>query len=110
MKKILKAALATMITASLVGCSPAKKDNTSSSGESTKPKKIALVTNKVGTNAFLTQMIDGLKESAKKHGFEASNVECSDTSEFSENIRAYAEEGYDLIIGGGWESSDPANL
>ena len=107
MKKILKAALATMITASLVGCSPAKKNNTSSSGESTKPKKIALVTNKVGTNAFLTQMIDGLKESAKKHGFEASNVECSDTSEFSENIRAYAEEGYDLIIGGGWESSDP---
>ena len=107
MKKILKAALDTMITASLVGCSPAKKDNTSSSGESTKPKKIALVTNKVGTNAFLTQMIDGLKESAKKHGFEASNVECSDTSEFSENIRAYAEEGYDLIIGGGWESSDP---
>ena len=40
MKKILKAALATMITASLVGCSPAKKDNTSSSGESTKPKKM----------------------------------------------------------------------
>ena len=106
MKKLAKAALAVTMAASLVGCS-SSKDSGSKGTDATGTKKIALVTNKVGTNAFLTQMIEGLKKSAEDHGFDASNVECSDTSEFSENIRAYAEEGYDLIIGGGWESSDP---
>lgn len=106
MKKFAKALLAVTMAASMFGCSSGAKDDSTATNSGDK-KKIALVTNKVGTNAFLTQMIDGLKDSADKYGFEASNVECSDTSEFSENIRAYAEEGYDLIIGGGWESADP---
>ena len=93
MKKLAKAALAVTMAASLVGCS-SSKDSGSKGTDATGTKKIALVTNKVGTNAFLTQMIDGLKKSAEDHGFDASNVECSDTSEFSENIRAYATNSF----------------
>ncbi|MCH3962214.1 MAG: BMP family protein [Solobacterium sp.] len=108
MKKFVKALLVATVAASMIGCSSGGQNSSvSTASSSAGTKKIALVTNKVGTNAFLTQMIEGLKDSAESHGFEASNVECSDTAEFSENIRAYAEEGYDLIIGGGWESSDP---
>ena len=63
MKKLAKAALAVTMAASLVGCS-SSKDSGSKGTNATETKKIALVTNKVGTNAFLTQMIDGLKKSA----------------------------------------------
>lgn len=69
-------------------------------------KRIALVTPKVGTNPFLTQMVDGLNDVGTEHGLEVTNVECVDTAEYEENIRAFAEEGYDLIIGGGWEAGE----
>lgn len=109
MNKFTKTLLAVTLASSMVGCSSSSSDATSASTSSKAGtgKKIALVTNTVGSNTFLTQMIEGLEDCAEEYGFEASNVECVDTAAYSENIRAYAEEGYDLIIGGGWESADP---
>lgn len=82
------------------------KSGESGKTETTAKKKVALVSNKVGTNPFLTQMVEGLKDAGKKHNLEVTNVECVDTAEYEENIRAFANEGYDLIIGGGWESGE----
>lgn len=113
MKKLLNIVLTAFMAFSIAGCSSsessstATSDSDSTSETTTEVKRIALVTSTIGSNSFLTQMVAGLKDSAEKYGFEASNVECADTAAFSENIRAYAEEGYDLIIGGGWEAADP---
>ncbi len=108
MNKFTKALLAVTLASSMVGCSSSSNTTSASTAEkSGAGKKIALVTSTIGSNTFLTQMIEGLEECAEKYGFEASNVECVDTSAYSENIRAYAEEGYNLVIGGGWEAADP---
>ena len=68
--------------------------------------KIALVTDKVGTQVFLLQMVEALNEAAEKYGFEATIAECADTAAFEDNMRALVAEEYDLIIGGGWSASD----
>lgn len=129
MKKLLASVLAVSMAASLAACGAGSgssaastaagegksTDTAASAAETTAASedhsgvKIALVTSKVGTNPFLTQMVKGLEDSAAKYGFEAANVECDDNAQFEENIRAFAQEGYDLVIGGGWEAGDPLN-
>ncbi len=105
MKKRILALLAMgALALSLTACGAKAETSEAPKGEAV--KKVALVSNKVGTNPFLTQMVSGLEDVGKKHGLEVTNVECVDTAEYEENIRAFAEEGYDLIIGGGWESGE----
>lgn len=74
-----------------------------------KGKKIALVTDKVGTQVFLVMMVEALNEAAEKYGFEATVAECADSAAFEDNMRALVAEGYDLIIGGGWFAGDAIN-
>ena len=98
MKKTLAMLLALAMSLSLLtGCgskkddAPAADNSDAAAGETTgeaKPgegMKIALVCDKVGTQVFLTQMVEAL------------------------NIRALVAEEYDLIIGGGWQSGDAVN-
>lgn len=72
-------------------------------------KKIALVTDPAGTQVFVLNMIDGLKDAAEELGFEPIVVECADAAAFEENTRALVEEKVDLIIGGGWPSGEAIN-
>lgn len=71
--------------------------------------KIALVCDKVGTQVFLTQMVDALNEAAAKYGFEATVAECADSAAYEDNMRALVAEKYNLIIGGGWQAGDAIN-
>lgn len=73
------------------------------------PKKIALVLDPVGTNPFLTQMVDKLAEmkAEGEYNFEYSVIECADSAAWGENIRASVEEGYDFVVVAGWQGSDP---
>lgn len=69
-------------------------------------KKVALVCDVAGTQVFVLDMIEGLKASAEKHGFEVVVAECADAAAYEDNCRAMVEEGADLIIGGSWQAGD----
>ena len=105
MKKTLAMLLALAMSLSLLtGCgskkddAPAADNSDAAAGETTgeaKPgegMKIALVCDKVGTQVFLTQMVEALNEAADKYGFEATVAECADSAAFEDNIRALVAE------------------
>lgn len=92
-----------MITTLLVGCGSGAE----TSGEDA--KRIAFITDPVGINPFLTQIVDKLEEMKSEHSYEYSVIECSDTTAWTENMRAAVEEGYDLILAAGWQGADPMN-
>ncbi len=129
MKKFLAVLLSLVMVLSLAACGgndnsdaqepaggdsqePADSGNEESSGTDALPgegMKIALVCDKVGTQVFLTQMVDALNEAAEKYGFEPTVAECADTAAYEDNIRALVAEDYDMIIGGSWQASDALN-
>ena len=72
-------------------------------------EKVAVICDPVGTNMFLTQAVDMAKDLQETYGYTLSLMECSDTDEWQSNYRAAVAEGYDLIIGVGWQSGELAN-
>lgn len=119
MKKAFALFLALVLSMSLMTACGSKKEETpaaapeggETSGEALPGEgmKIALVCDKVGTQVFLTQMVDALNEAAEKYGFEPTVAECADSAAFEDNMRALVAEDYDLIIGGGWQAGDAIN-
>lgn len=71
--------------------------------------KVAVICDPIGTNLFLTQVRDKAVEMQETYGYELSVMECSDTDEWQSNYRAAVAEGYDLIVGVGWQSAEYAN-
>ena len=71
--------------------------------------KVAVICDPIGTNLFLTQVEDKAVEMKEVYGYELSVMECSDTDEWQSNYRAAVAEGYDLIVGVGWQSAEYAN-
>ncbi|OUM94389.1 MAG: BMP family ABC transporter substrate-binding protein [Thermobacillus sp. ZCTH02-B1] len=62
-------------------------------------KRIALVLpEKIGVNAFFTQMVDGLNQAAEDFGVEVKTIESTDPAALEQNLRAAVADGYDLII------------
>lgn len=109
MKKVLSIVLAAALTLTLfVGCG-SKAPATSGGATQEKAKKIAMICDPVGVNPFLTQIVDKLKEmkESKEYNIDYSVIECADDTAWGENIRASVEEGYDLILGVGWQVADP---
>ncbi|MDD4074578.1 MAG: BMP family ABC transporter substrate-binding protein [Eubacteriales bacterium] len=70
--------------------------------------RIAVICDTVGTNLFLTQVVDMVKAQADKYGYEYSVMECADTDEWQSNYEASVVEGYNLIVGVGWQSAEYA--
>ena len=93
-----------MSMAAMTGCGASEK--TAADKTEGEKKKIALVCDVAGTQVFVLDMIDGLKASAEKYGFEAVIAECGDAAAYEDNCRAMVEEGADLIIGGSWQAGD----
>ncbi len=108
LKSMLAIAFIAVVGFAFVACS----DNDSSNGDDgAEVKTIAMVADPVGTNPFLTQVVDKLAE-IKEEGtypIEYSVIECADSNAWAENIRAAVEEGYDMILGVGWQAADPLN-
>ena len=69
--------------------------------------RIALITDPIGQEQFLLQAYNKVKEMAETHDFEWVSLESADLSAWDENARAVASEGYDLIIGVGWQAGEP---
>ena len=97
MKKLASIILVLMMVLTLVPASFAE-------GE-----RVAVICDPVGNNLFLTQAVDMAKNLQESYGYTASIMECSDTDEWQSNYRAAVAEGYDLIIGVGWQSGSLAN-
>ena len=109
MKKIAAIALVlSMAMMTACGGSGNTANDQASSGNGEETKKVGLVCDVAGTQVFVLDMIDGLKASAEKHGFEVVIAECADAAAYEDNCRALVEEGVDLLIGGSWQAEMPS--
>lgn len=109
MKNLLKGLMFTFMTLILVACGGDGDEGSeeANGGVSGDQIKIAMVTDAVGTEQFIVQAVDALKEKADENGFEYSIMETADTSMYLEKGQAAAEEGFDLVIGLGWAAAEP---
>jgi len=71
-------------------------------------EKIAVICDPVGVNAFLTQVVEKVEELAGTYGYEYRILECSDTDKWQASYDAAVAEGYNLILGVGWQSAEYA--
>ena len=121
MKKSISLLLALLVlVSSLVGCGGTKtetKDTPAAENaaepapveSAAEPKNIAVICDTIGTNLFLTQVADEMAAKKAELGYNYSLMECADSDEWQANYEAAAHEGYDLIIGVGWQSAEYAN-
>lgn len=89
---------------------PNESTASTDSAATEEPKKVALLTDVAGTQVFILSMIDGLNAAAEEHGFTPTVVECADAAAYESNARALVNEGYDLIIGGGWQAGEAIEI
>lgn len=76
-------------------------------GDTGAKKRVALVLpEKIGVNAFFTQMDDGLKKAGTEFGVETKTIESSDPAAFEQNLRAAVADNYDLIITSSFQAVD----
>lgn len=110
-----------MVFGLLLGCSPTQVDSEESAPEAVAPIvsdseeeaslyqdiKVALITDPIGNEQFLLQAYNKVEEMSETFGFQWTSMECGDTAKWEENGRAAANEGYNLVIGVGWQAGDP---
>lgn len=84
-----------MVACLMTGCGGEKSDE----GASNETLKVALVVNqKFGDKASMDDLAKGADQAAEDFGVEIKKLESAEASKYEEDIRAMAEEGYDLII------------
>ena len=74
MKKFVVLVLALVFALSCIGAASADD-----------AKRIAVICDTVGTNLFLTQVVDMVQEKAAELAYEYSIMECADTDEWKNN-------------------------
>jgi basic membrane protein A len=105
MKKAIAILLAALMLLSVLSaCGAETKTDVSA-----KQKRIAVICGTVGTNLFLTQIVDEVKALQPTYNYDYSIIECSDADEWQTNYESAVMENYDLIVGVGWESAEYAN-
>lgn len=104
LKKILAFAIAAaMIAFCFTGCGNSSTtgesgDTSATSAEASGSKKIALVVNqKFGDQGPSDAMLEGLEKACKEFSYEYITYESS-AETFEDDLKSYAENGYDLII------------
>lgn len=68
--------------------------------------RVAMISDTVGVNLFLTQCVEAMEEKAAEYGFQYSVMECADSDEWKQNVEAAVQEDYNLIIGVGWQAAE----
>lgn len=96
MKKLLAVLLVLLMVVGVAGCQKKEPENPY------KNYKIAMISDRKGTDQFLLQAYDELMKMQQEYGFEAVSIECADDAERAEKPRTACEQGYNLIIGVGW--------
>ena len=109
MKKWMNVAIVgLLIVALLAACGGKKEDAASTNGSASGAKKrVVLVTpEKIGVNAFFTQMQEGLDKAAKEFNLQTKVIESADPTQVEQNLRAAVAEKYDLIITAAFSAAD----
>lgn len=97
----------TLAAASVTGCAgTAAKQNSNSQAEGKKDFKMAMISSEIGSEAFNLNAYNAMKEASERYGFKCISIECTDTTAWEENTMAVSEEGYDLIVGVGWNTAE----
>lgn len=68
--------------------------------------KMAMISSEIGTEMFNLNAYNAMMDDSKELGFQAISVECTDTAAWEENIMAVSREGYDLVVGVGWNAAE----
>jgi basic membrane protein A len=109
MKKVLVFLLVSAVALASVFAGGAKESTTTSNTEKKKPTSMALIlsgpANDQGWNAVA---VSGLKATAEKFGFKTSIMENVDIASSEAAFRQLAAEGYDIVIGHGYQYGEPA--
>ncbi|MEW6272895.1 MAG: BMP family protein [Thermodesulfobacteriota bacterium] len=95
--------VAALVPLLLLGCEPGEQ----TAGD--QPFRVALLTpGPISDGGWNASAYDGLQLVKKELGAQVSNVQTGTPSEFVQSFRDYAEQGYDLVFGHGFEFQDPA--
>ena len=88
-----------------------EEDNTEAEGETEgeEAKRIALLlSGNLGDMSFLDSANNGTSEIAATYGAEVQVIEMgSDATKYETNVLDASDEGYDIIIGSGWQLQEP---
>jgi len=102
-----KASLVVLLVILLASLLAACGGSAGSDNKGAPKKKVALVLpEKMGVNAFFTQMDEGLKKAGEDFGVEVKTIESTDPSAVEQNLRAAVADGYDLIITAAFSAVD----
>lgn len=94
---LLTAAMVMTLAAGCGGKSGSESNDGGDSGEA--EYKVALVVNqKFGDKASMDDLASGADQAAEDFGVEIAKVESQDASRYEEDIRAMADQGYDMIV------------
>lgn len=104
MKKVLSLLLVTMMVISLFGCGNNEDGKDKSQYADL---KVAMVSSTVGTDEFILQAYRQVEEMSKEYGFTFTSIECATTDDWDQKSRNACENGYNLIVGVGWNAGAP---
>lgn len=109
MKKRCIGLLVTLVltVSTAAGCAGQKQPAEGSADEAKKGFKMAMISSEIGSEAFNLNAYNAMKAASETYGFKCISVECTDTTAWEENTMALSEEGYDLIVGVGWNTAEP---
>lgn len=108
MKKLALLPLAALLLAGCTGSEQAKTDSPTTPTAAATTFKVALLTpGPVSDSGWNAMAYDGLQAIKTETGAEVNNEEATGTK-IRESLRSYAQQGYNLVIGHGYEYNAPA--
>lgn len=104
MKKLLCLVVACMLVLTTVGCT---KESGNDDQNPYAKYKVAMVSATVGTDEFILQALRQVQAMSQEYGFTFTSLECANNDDWDLKARKAAEEGYNLIVGVGWNAAAP---
>nr|WP_240503458.1 BMP family ABC transporter substrate-binding protein [Natranaerobius trueperi] len=110
-KKLLALFMVTLLSFAVVACGPADEDENGEE-EATEPEDetlqvgIVLSTGGLGDQSFNDAAYRGLEWAEEDFDIEFTHIEPEDVAEDAQSLRQFAERGYDLIFGVGFQMAD----
>ena len=105
----------TSLSILLAGCSSSEPSGEKAAtaepaiSQQAKPLKVALLTpGPVSDAGWSALAYEGLQQVKKELGAEVNNQEATGPEKIKDGMRSYAQQGYDLVIGHGYEYNEPA--
>lgn len=95
---VLSIVLMIVLVTTMVGCAKTEATETTGEGETAKFRVAFIANQRFGDGGPMDEMARGADQAVADFGVEVKKIESIEAAGFEEDIRAMAEEGYDLII------------